>query len=214
MIRLAWIILVVAVALVVFGCGESDGSEVVEVETTPAAEQESDDSEGVEVDPTSGAAAETDTTSVVDVPDGAASEIAELDSGMHEGEQWIKLTLVGQIPEDQFKKRYSLEFRTNEEDLIVTSWNVIEGDDPFASSFCIGETPSCPDGIFPFGVVVGDNNDSLVFFLSGDAFANSTDPTVKAFVKTGTSDAPEDEVTTDFQGGERFPLLTDERDPG
>ena len=92
----------------------------------------------------------------------------------------------------------------------MTSWTVIEGGDPVASSFCIGETPSYPDGIFPFGVVVGDNNDSLVFFLNGDAFANSTKPTVKAFVETGDSG---DVVITDFQGGERFPLLTDERDP-
>ncbi len=171
---------------------------------TPAAE--ADDSEEVEVDTTPPAVAETDTTSVVDTPDTAASEIADLDSGMHEGEQWIKLTLVDQIPEDQVERRYSLEFRTNEEDLIVTSWNVVEGEDPFASSFCIGETPSCPDGIFPFGVEVGDNNDSLVFFLDGDAFANSTNPTVKAFVETDASAA-------DFQRGERFPLLTDERDP-
>jgi hypothetical protein len=204
--RLLWIVLVVTVALVAFGCGDSDDTEAVEVETTPAAEEESDESKQVEVDTTSPAAAETDITSAADGPDTAASQIAELDSGMHEGEQWIKLTLLGQIPEDQVEKRYSLEFRTDEEDLIVASWNVIEGEDPFASSFCIGETPSCPDGIFPFGVEVGDNNDSLVFFLSGDAFANSTNPTVKAFVETGAT-------TADFQGGERFPLLTDERDP-
>jgi hypothetical protein len=202
---LAWIVLVVAFALVAFGCGSDDETGEVDVETTPPAAEE----EGVEVDTTPPAAAETDTTSVVDPPDAAASEIADLDSGMHEGEQWIKLTLVSQIPEDQFKK-FRLEFRTDEEDLIVTSWNVVEGGDPTASSFCIGETPSCPDGIFPFGVVVGDNNDSLVFFLNGDAFANSTNPTVKAFVETGAGD---DVVITDFRGGERFPLLTAERDP-
>jgi hypothetical protein len=200
--RLAWIVLVVTVALIALGCG--DDSDEFEVDTTPAAE--ADDSEEVEVDTTPPAVAETDITSVVDPPDTAAPEIADLDSGMHEGEQWIKLTLLGQIPEDQVEKRYSLEFRTDEEDLIVASWNVIEGEDPFASSFCIGETPSCPDGIFPFGVEVGDNNDSLVFFLSGDAFANSTNPTVKAFVETGATAA-------DFQGGERFSLLTYERDP-
>jgi hypothetical protein len=204
--RLAWIVLAVAFALVAFGCGSDDTGEV-DVETTPAAEEE-----GVEVDTTPPASAETDTTSVVDPPDAAASEIADLDSGMHEGEQWIKLTLVGQIPEDQFKK-FRLEFRTDEEDLIVTSWNVVEGGDPTASSFCIGETPRCPDGIFPFGVVVGDDNDSLVFFLDGDAFANSTNPRVKAFVETGATGDSGDVVITDFQGGERFPLLTDERDP-
>ncbi len=55
--------------------------------------------------------------------------------------------------------------------------------------------------------------EDITFFLEGDAFDNSTGVTVSASVQTGSTDAPEELVTVDFQGGERFPLGTDERDP-
>lgn len=142
-----------------------------------------------------------------------AGEILDMSSGTYEGEQWIKMDLVGPIVVEQDLKRYSIEFRTNEEDLIIAAYNVEPGGDPFSTSFCVGQTPSCPDGIFGIVGEPNANNDSLVFRFAGDAFANSTDPTFAAFVEIGPADSPEDRVTFHFHDGERFPLLTDESDP-
>jgi hypothetical protein len=146
---------------------------------------------------------------------GDDADIVSLDSGTFEGRLFFKMDLGAPIPDpgEQVIKEYTLWFRSNEGDLINTTWAVGPGSDPVASSFCVGATPSCPDGIFPFGVEVGDTVEDLTFFLEGDAFDNSTGVTVSASVQTGSADAPDDLVTVEFQGGERFPRGTEERDP-
>lgn len=209
--RLPLIALTAATLLALYGCGLTTEAEPDEdEETTPApgetlVEQETDDT--------------TTTTTLAETAgdSGAAgdaeSEITGVDSGVFEGEAWIKLNFAGPIVVDEERKRYSLEFRTNEDDLIVAAYNVEPGGDQFSTSFCIGETPSCPDGVFPIVGVPTETNDAIVFNFATDAFSNSTDPSYKAFVETGPADSPEDRTTVDFQGGERFSLLTVEKDP-
>ncbi len=142
------------------------------------------------------------------------SEIADVNSGTYEGEAWIKMDLFGGIVAGEERKRYGVEFRTNDGDHIVAAYNVEPNGDIFSTSFCVGdETPSCPGGVFPIVGELGDDGMSLVFFYNVDAWDNATNPTYSAFVETGPADFPEDRTTVLFNGGERLPVRMDERDP-
>ena len=142
------------------------------------------------------------------------SEIADLHSGTYEGEAWIKMDLFGGIVAGEERKRYGVEFRSNDGDLIVAAYNVEPNGDTFSTSFCVGDdTPSCPDGIFPIVGEVGADGESLVFSYNVDAWDNATGPTYSAFVETGPADSPEDRTMVLFNGGERLPVRMDEADP-
>ena len=144
----------------------------------------------------------------------AESEIIGVDSGTYEGEAWIKMNLAGEIIVLDERKRYGVEFRTNEGDFIVAAYNVEPNGDIFSTSFCVGDdTPSCPGGVFPIVGAVGADGESLVFSYNVDAWDNATGPTHSAFVETGPADSPEDRTMVLFNGGERLPVRMDEADP-
>lgn len=157
---------------------------------------------------------------VVPGGDGAAdvdSEISAIDSGLFEDELWIRILFPEPIPDssEQFVKRYNVFISSDQDDLFGASWTVRQGSVPFASSFCLPNTPNCPpDGIVPVLGVPGDTLMDLTFFFPDDAFGDATGLKFRVSVQTGQTDAPEDLVTVDFMGGEQFPLRTDERDPG
>ena len=124
------------------------------------------------------------------------------------------MDLFGGIVAGEERKRYGVEFRTNDGDHIVAAYNVEPNGDIFSTSFCVGdETPSCPGGVFPIVGELGDDGMSLVFFYNVDAWDNATSPTYSAFVETGPADSPEDRTMVLFNGGERLPVRMDERDP-
>lgn len=205
--RSIFLVLLLAIVVVAGDCSGPDDDDDV-TEETPAAEE----TEATEAP----AEAEEDTGEDAATPDASrepAATITAVDSGVFQEESWIRFDLAAPMAAGEENQRYSIEFTTIEGDRIIAAYNVEPTGDPFSTSFCFEETPSCPDGIFPIVAVPTDTSDALVFTFAIDAFANATNPSYRAFIEVGPSDAPQDRVVFDFQDGESFPLLTDERDP-
>jgi hypothetical protein len=122
--------------------------------------------------------------------DGAAEKLADSQiddvlNGVWDAERFVAVNLISPVTDQ--KQQFNLEFRSNEGDDIFARFTPAEGS---TSSFCIGQTPSCPDGFFPIVAQVTEAGDSIIFRFAIDAFDNSSGVTIRTFIETGPDDAP------------------------
>ena len=133
-----------------------------------------------------------------------ASQIADVRSGVWEEERFVRVELTR--PSANPNQQFNLEFRSNEGDDMFASFRPAEG---FTSSFCVGQTPSCPDGFFPIVAELVGGGDVIIFRFAVDAFDNSSGITIRTFIETG----PDDDPLVDTFGSD-VALSDDSFDPG
>ncbi len=201
--------LVVVIAVLLAACGTGDDSEeseaaediIVEGEsTTPTLATDAADS---------GSASSEDDDGVLEV-----ATLLPLDSGRFETDHWIKWKLGAPILDEagQYTATYQLDIRSAEDDVFGVGWTIQQGEEPFASGFCLDDRPNCDDGTVAVTVDLGPEGDELIFRIPEGTFGDATGLEVGAFIQTfATSDA--DVVTENVADGARTPLGTDERDP-
>jgi len=137
------------------------------------------------------------------------SGITGIDFDLFEGEFRVKIYPAVPVTDSRDQViRISLLFLADEGDQIVASLTLLEGSDLRVSSFCIGETASCRDGIFPVGADVCYPMNEISFTMPADAFANSSGITVGVSVQTAATEADLPQVDL-RRFGEQFPLPTD-----
>ena len=137
-----------------------------------------------------------------------------LESGRFEADHWIKWKLGAPILDEtgQYTATYQLDIRSAEDDVFGVGWTIQQGEEPFASGFCLDDRPNCDDGTVPVRVDLGPEGDELIFRIPEGTFGDATELEVGAFIQTfATSDA--DVVTEHVADGARMQLGTDERDP-
>ncbi len=205
--RILWLVVVLAVLLAACAPGEdSEESEVAEdiiVEGESVTTTLATDAAG------SGSASSEDDDGVLKV-----ATLLPLESGLFEAHHWIKWKLGAPIldPAGQYTVTYQLDIRSAEDDVFGVGWTIQQGEEPFASSFCLEDRPNCDDGSVPVRVDRGPEGDELIFRIPEGTFGDATGLEVGAFIQTfATPDA--DVVTENVANGARMPLGTDERDP-
>lgn len=205
--RRAWLLLF-ALALVIAGCGLTSEVEDEGVTDTSAA---AEILEGEEIDTT------TTLDSDEEDDDGGVLEIATLlpiESGRYEGEQWIKWKLTGPIPDpaDPYVRTYQLNIRSLEDDVFGMGFTLSQGEEPFATGFCLADRPNCANETFDVAVDIGPEGDELIFRVPEGTYGDATGLMIGAYIQTwATEDA--DLVTDDITGGSSVPMGFDERDP-
>jgi hypothetical protein len=205
--RISW--LVVALGVLLAACGTGDDSEeseapediIVEGEsTTPTLATDATDP---------GSASSEDDDGVLEV-----ATLLPLESGRFEADHWIKWKLGAPILDAaaQYTVTYQLNIRSAEDDVFGVGWTIQQGEEPFASGFCLDDRPNCDDGTVAVTVDLGPEGDELIFRIPEGTFGDATELEVGAFIQTfATSDA--EVVTEHVTDGSRMPLGTDERDP-
>ena len=195
--RLVWLLAVLV--LLGVACDPSSEAERAALDAAeeeernyvePAAEEEVDPTEQTTIiedatepgDPSGEALDEEDAGNVNS--DAAVSDVGSplvgLENGVWDEERVLRIDLAAPIADPTWL--FELEFRSNENDRIIARFTPSEGS---TSSFCVGQTPSCPDGIFPIVGLMGSTGDALSFTFALDAFDNSTGVSIGASIKTG-----------------------------